>query len=60
MGGFYKEATEIIPCKTPKSRGEEVLTYYFVDATHTSDKITSRSPIGILISLNRAPTNVAL
>ena len=52
---FYRDAEEMIPADDPKPRGKVMTTHWFVDANHSSDKVTMRYQNGILIFCNRAP-----
>ena len=52
---FYRGAKEAIPPNAPKSRGREVSTHCFVDASLAGDLSNRRSQTGVLIFVNRAP-----
>ena len=52
---FYPDSKEEIPDDMPEPRGKIMITHCFVDANHSTDKVTRRSQTGILIFFNRSP-----
>ena len=52
---FYPGAKDELPPDMPGPLGKEVSIHCFVDALHTSEMLTRRSHMGILIFLNKAP-----
>ena len=52
---FYRDAKERLPSDMPQPCGRLVSTHCFIDSDHAGDKVTHRSPTGILIFMNRAP-----
>jgi hypothetical protein len=52
---FYPDAQEVIPTNAPETRGNAIVMSCFVDADHAGNRITRRSPTGIIIFCNRAP-----
>ena len=52
---FHMGAEEPMPNHIPKHEVGEISLHCFVDADHASDKMTRRSPTGIIIFVNIAP-----
>ena len=52
---FYHDTKEDILIDALEPRGKEMGIHCFVDASHTSDKVTRRSQTGILVFLNKVP-----
>ena len=55
MKKIYADASEDLPPNAPMPRGKSIQIKCFVDADHAGDKITRRSPTGIILFGNSAP-----
>ena len=52
---YYRDAEEEMPHRMPRPRGMAVGTTSFVEASHSSNKVTRQSHSGHLLFVNRAP-----
>ena len=51
----YRDEVEELPPNMPKSRGRQVSTTAFVDASHAANRVSRKAHSGYVIFINRAP-----